>query len=216
MAAFKQATLGQYPLGRWFVITPLLLSHFQEINQVSPGRKSKQNIKLVVLLLSVVAASDNEAWKTVVVKNVSEGSHGTMTGKISYPFLKTDSLALCLTPISYVFISLCNLQCCRHLGSTSFSLTAKGIMSLGRLLYASCFQHYIMDFPKGLWYQYNYSHFREDITAAESLPVFSEISHVNCIFSSGIHLSIYLSPFTLLSRTTLLKAYFKPTLNPID
>lgn len=126
-----------------------------------------------------------------------------------WSIMKPGSLALCLTPISCVATSLCNPQGCWHLGSTSFSLRAKGTMSLGRLLCASCFQHYIKDFPKGLCYQYNYSHFRKDITAAESLPVCSDIPHVNYTFNSGIHLSIYLRPFTLLSMNTLLKTYFK-------
>lgn len=175
------------------------------------GRASKRCSQLFSLL-SMVAASDNEAWKAVVAKNVREGSHGTTTSKISYPFFLIHPEARLPHPVSHsshVFVSLRNSQCRQHLRSTSLTLTAKGIMSLGRLLHASCFQHCIMDFPKGLCYQYNYSHFTEDITAAESLPVFSEISHVNYIFSSGIHLSIYLSPFTLLSRTTLLKTYFK-------
>lgn len=139
-------------------------------------------------------------------KNDREGNHGT-AGKISYPVFPTHLKARLPCPVSHSCI------CCVHIPVQSamlptlreqpFTLAAKGILSLGRLLCASCFQRCILNFQKGLCYQYNYSHFTEDITAAESLPVFSEISHVNYIFTPGIHLSIYLSPFRLLSGTTL-------------
>lgn len=46
-----------------------------------------------------------------------------------------------------------------------------------------------MEFPKDSYYQYNYYHFTEDVTAAEILPVFPEIFRVNYIFSSGMQKS---------------------------
>lgn len=149
-----------------------------------------------------------------MVKKVREGGCGTMTGKISYPFLLIllEAKLLCSVSQSYIICVhtlMCNPQCCQHLGNMFFTLTAKGIMPLGWLLYPSCCQHFIMDFPKGSCYQHNYSHFTEDITATESLPIFWKISHVNYRFSSGVHWSIYSKPFTLLFRTTLLKTYFK-------
>lgn len=222
---FKQATWGST---HWQKSCDYASSTFPPVHLALPGNKPSLTRKLLervsksqlFSLLSMLTASDNEAWKAFVAKNVREGSHGTTTGKISYPFFLIHLEARLPHSVSHsyicVLISLCHPQCCWHLGSTSFSLTAKGTVSLGRLLCACCFQHYIMDFLNGLCYQCNYSHFRKDITAVESLPVFSDISHVNYTFSSGIHLSIYVSAFTLLSRTTLLKTYFKAHFKSVD
>lgn len=212
---FKQPTLGQEICDYTSFAFPLahlgLPGNKPNLTRKVLERVNKRGSQLFSLL-SVIAASDNKAWKAVVAKNAREGSHGTLLAKfhtLSFWYIFGQAPSPCVSLLYF----MCSYPCAIHSGAgtlgTSFSLAAKGVMSLGRLLHASCFQHYSMDFPKGLCYQYNYSHFRGDITAAESLPVFLGIPHVNYIFTSGMHLSIYLSSFTLLSRTTLLKTYFK-------
>lgn len=106
-------------------------------------------------LPSVGAASAQEAWKAIVTKNVREGSSGTTACKISYLFfvILLKPKFPCSVFRSYVIpvdILMCDPRCCRHLRSTSFTLTAKGIMSLGRLAVCKLFSTLYHGFPKRL------------------------------------------------------------------
>lgn len=120
---FKQAALGQEICD--YTSFAFLLAHLG-----LPGNKPNHTRKVLervskresqlLSLLSVIAASDNKAWKAVVAKNAREGSLGTPLAKfhtLSFWYIFwPGSLTLCLTAIFYVLIFLCNPQWCRHLG----------------------------------------------------------------------------------------------------
>lgn len=151
--------------------------------------------------------------KQLWLKTSGRGTLGPPPAKFHPPsfrsFSKPSSLAPCPSPIAYVFVSSCAPAASSAPRDRVFHSDSKGNHVPREAAVCKLLSTLYHGFPERLMLSVQLLPFYRGHNCSWELTGVSEISHMNYIFSSGIHLSIYISPFTLLSRTTLLKTYFK-------